>query len=154
MRHSIITAFLALACVPVLAQTKCTKYQHFVAAHQENCDTNMIGCSRSVPDQCVDDVHWLTEAEYQDLLARVKAVEDAQPKPLDITWPMLLHSRPADWSMRGSSTHKDHWTGTCDFGWRFSDGREVHRFKPKNDADDEFNMSSDLCFKLKLRSSQ
>jgi hypothetical protein len=54
----------------------CDQYQHLVPAHNEDCSTNMIGCSRSVPDKCVDDMHLITEREWQALMARLKALED------------------------------------------------------------------------------
>jgi hypothetical protein len=30
---------------------------------------------QDVPDRCVDEVHWLTEREYQKLIARLNTLE-------------------------------------------------------------------------------
>ncbi len=54
---------------------KCGKYQKLVPAHTEDCSTNLIGCSRDVPDQCVDDMHFVTEREWQRLMKRLDALE-------------------------------------------------------------------------------
>ena len=62
---------------------KCGPYQHEqkTAAHCSNtCDQDGVNCTtecRYVPaqDQCVDEVHFVTEREWQDLMKRLKALE-------------------------------------------------------------------------------
>ena len=58
------------------APKKCGKYEHFVPAHTENCSTNMLGCSRHVDAKCEPDIHWVTEKDWQDILERLKKLED------------------------------------------------------------------------------
>jgi len=54
---------------------KCGKYQTFVPAHKEDCSNSMYGCWKDVPDTCVDNIHMLTEAEFQALIGRIRALE-------------------------------------------------------------------------------
>jgi hypothetical protein len=35
----------------------------------------MYGCWRHVADRCVDEIHLVTEREWQEVLARLKALE-------------------------------------------------------------------------------
>lgn len=65
------------SCAVRPAPLQCAKYQHFVAAHEEDCSTNMIGCTRQVPDSCEENIHWVTEREWQDLQTKLK---ELQPK--------------------------------------------------------------------------
>jgi len=59
---------------------KCDKYQHFVAAHEEDCSTNMVGCTRHVPDSCEENIHWVTEREWQELTEQLKNLEAEKEK--------------------------------------------------------------------------
>ena len=53
------------------AQLKCGKYQH--VEHWTGFCASM--CSAIPPDTCVDDMHEVTEHEWQDLTQRVKQLE-------------------------------------------------------------------------------
>ncbi len=53
----------------------CPKYQHLVPAHGRDCSTDYMACIEQVPDKCVDDIHTVTEREWQELMARLKALE-------------------------------------------------------------------------------
>ena len=55
---------------------KCTEFQHVVPAHIENCSTNMIGCLRDVDAYCADDMHEVTEREWQAVKHALKALQD------------------------------------------------------------------------------
>jgi hypothetical protein len=63
----------------------CDKYQHIVPHHTEDCSTNMIGCTRDVPDKCVENMHPVTEREWQEIqetLAKQQAVLKSENKTL------------------------------------------------------------------------
>jgi hypothetical protein len=65
---------------------KCGKYQHvqYTPEHCANtCPPDGMSCTASclyVPavDSCVDDMHMVTEREWQEILARLKALETAK----------------------------------------------------------------------------
>lgn len=99
MKQFAAAVMIALACVPVMGQVgasntvyppskpvpvlQCPKYQHqqHTAAHCANtCLPDATFCTSQctfVPDddRCVDDTHTVTEREWQDLMARLKALE-------------------------------------------------------------------------------
>ena len=55
------------------APLKCGKYQTFEPTH-------MVGCGNmacSIPDRCADNLHTLTEKEWQDLQAEIKTLRTA-----------------------------------------------------------------------------
>ena len=55
----------------------CKKYQHLEPEHI-GCTSNgtiATSCDWVIPAGCVDDVHWLTEREWQELMARIKKLE-------------------------------------------------------------------------------
>lgn len=98
MKRIFAVAVLIVLCAGLKAQTigvtsgtgapkfapkplQCGKYQHEVPAHTENCSTNLMGCLRNVDAYCADDLHTVTEREWQELMARLKALE----KPKEIT---------------------------------------------------------------------
>jgi hypothetical protein len=54
---------------------RCGKYQHLVPDHFENCSTVLIGCWEHIPDRCADDLHTVTEREWQELQERLKKLE-------------------------------------------------------------------------------
>ena len=66
---------------------QCGKYQHEVPEHDEDCSTGGVGgvCFRHVEAYCVDDIHTVTEREWQELMARLKALELSKPTlPSDV----------------------------------------------------------------------
>jgi hypothetical protein len=75
------------ACNTVIkppAPLTCPKYQHVEhwvsgACGLPLCDEKTGTCSSLCgtppPDRCVDDVHWLTEREWQKLMERLKKLE-------------------------------------------------------------------------------
>lgn len=54
----------------------CEKYQHLEPDHM-GCTSMalMVEGDLVIPAGCVDDVHWLTEREWQKLMARIKKLE-------------------------------------------------------------------------------
>lgn len=59
---------------------KCGKYQHVEPAHMDcSLSTGTIAtCDLFVPERCADDVHVLTEREWQELIARLEKLEKEQ----------------------------------------------------------------------------
>ena len=72
------------SCVQPL---KCGKYQHVEPSRLGCAVGDDVGyCDRIIPAQCADDMHMVTEREWQDLAARMKVLEDVahfvlRPKP-------------------------------------------------------------------------
>jgi hypothetical protein len=88
----VVLILLALALsVCAHGQTKpeseqtCPKYQHNEGIQGvSNCrpvaeNSNLMECGL-VPPNCVDDLHIVTEAEWQDLMQRLTALEYPWPK--------------------------------------------------------------------------
>ncbi len=67
----------------------CPKYQHLVPAHGRDCSTDYMACIEQVPDKCVDDLHTVTEREWQAmvdsirLLTKLNDVQSARLKALE-----------------------------------------------------------------------
>jgi len=54
----------------------CPKYQHVVPAHDEDCSGGTLAyCRFTVAAACADDMHEVTEKEWQELMQRLKKLE-------------------------------------------------------------------------------
>lgn len=60
---------------------KCGKYQHIESPHVE-CSKGGNGtpvfCDTWVPEQCSDDIHIVTEREWQELMDRLRKLENKE----------------------------------------------------------------------------
>jgi hypothetical protein len=75
--------FVMLLCGCAYGQTDhaplvCPKYQHWQESSVGCSYNGSFGfCDKIIPAQCVDDMHWLTEREWQDILATLKGQNDS-----------------------------------------------------------------------------
>jgi hypothetical protein len=84
MKLAIAALMLASVCAaqdgipklpPDLAPIACGKYQHFESGYMRWASETCYDCFQHVPDRCLDDLHTVTEREWVELMARLKALE-------------------------------------------------------------------------------
>ena len=77
---------LMLALWQQAAQPKpiaCPKYTHPETTDCNTCDQKTHMCTLmnciSIPDHCADDMHVVTEKEWQELMSRLRRLENPSP---------------------------------------------------------------------------
>jgi hypothetical protein len=63
--------------IPMPNAESCPKYQHWESGRM-GCDMYVgmpNACDKWIPAKCVDDIHTVTEREWAELMARLKALE-------------------------------------------------------------------------------